>query len=380
MRRSVVLAVLVVVSWLSGCTAIDLQTLAPPAPNEPDCQLIKDGRAPVYQGLLLTGEPTEVARVDDAIRNGESYAGHLKSREAALDRLPRDIRDDKVTRAFFRSLHRSFAAHRLSALATTANLDEQGCSNLLRLRAEVATSPVDSILTHREIEAFATKVMGIWLRPQLELGSQTRSGSWSNDSFDFYFKSYYDKKFVDRFGRGVPRPEISKDFPISIAISDADIASAEVVLLEYIFDVIDPTPIFGDTDLFSATTKFFPGDARPTIVDAFSDVPYLPLSRSGLNADEINKIVQLADALGDRAAALGGLTFNSIGGVGISLGFFGKFSVGDNQTLSVLAKKAVSRFAARLSYASSVALLRGRVPARGGGYVGTHLSYPQGLP
>ncbi len=297
------------------------------------------------------------------ISNGASvrtFNDYVQTTKAAITGLPAEVRDDKVTLAFQHLILKSFATSRTTAyLAAQRNLSVRNCAVIKTLQEEIARYPVPETLTHRELESFATKAIGLLLRPRLDASTKSDQGG----EFKSYFEAYYAKKFVDRFGQPVVRPEISTAFPIGVAISDADIATVEVMLLEYIFDQVDPTPVFGDASSIGAidpaTTKFYPNLSRPTfsVVNSAYNYRCIRAEGRGLTVKSLDRVVEVAKALGDRAAALGGLSFNSFGGVGLSLGLFGKVSIGDNQTLSVLAKTAVSRLAMRLSYASSIGLM-----------------------
>jgi hypothetical protein len=66
----------------------------------------------------------------------------------------------------------------------------------------------------------------------------------------------------------------------------------------------------------------------------------------------VGLIKDLADAAGDRAAALGGLVAETPGGIEIGLGVLGKVSIGDNKTLSMIAKTAAARIATRATFAA----------------------------
>ena len=59
------------------------------------------------------------------------------------------------------------------------------------------------------------------------------------------------------------------------------------------------------------------------------------------------------NAASDQATVVGGLVTNTVGGISIGLGVLGKISIGDNQTLSDLAKTAASEVALRAALATS---------------------------
>jgi len=54
-------------------------------------------------------------------------------------------------------------------------------------------------------------------------------------------------------------------------------------------------------------------------------------------------IQYLAQTAGNRASMLGGTVGGSFGGIHVGLGVFGKWSIGDNQTLQALVKTALNK-------------------------------------
>jgi hypothetical protein len=64
-------------------------------------------------------------------------------------------------------------------------------------------------------------------------------------------------------------------------------------------------------------------------------------------------IAYLANTGATRTSTLGGLVTGSFGGLGVSLGVFGKISIGDNQTLQTIVKTALSHAAARAAEQAS---------------------------
>jgi hypothetical protein len=120
-------------------------------------------------------------------------------------------------------------------------------------------------------------------------------------------------------------------------------------------DLFDTTPVLGDTPtVVKDTTKFYPGGttSEPTALVANRAV-YKPLSTCGVTADNASLLADVANAAGDEAATVGGLVSQSFGGIGVSLGVFGKISLGDNQTLGTIVKTAASRLAMRSAFAAS---------------------------
>jgi hypothetical protein len=158
----------------------------------------------------------------------------------------------------------------------------------------------------------------------------------------------------------VQKPQLSLTIPVSLIITDAEIASAETVLVEYIADLIDPTPVLGDAATEAAiapkTTKFYPaGNTNiPTAYSAkLARYKSIPAKGCGLTTDNAIILADLANGAGDSAAALTGVGIQTWGGVHFGFGVLGKFSIGNNQTLGTIIKTAASRLAARVTLAAS---------------------------
>ena len=180
-----------------------------------------------------------------------------------------------------------------------------------------------------------------------------------------YLTAYYETgKFTDRLSIVSPKPNISTTIP------DSEIAAAETVLLEFVADTIDPTPVMGDSPAasISSTTRFYPGDstyeptAYATGLAKYVQIPNPTTDDEIKNACGITTknawvLKDLANGAGDQAAAVGGLIANTPGGLSIGLGVLGKISIGDNQTLSTLVKTAASRLATRAAHPASAFLL-----------------------
>ncbi len=198
-----------------------------------------------------------------------------------------------------------------------------------------------------------------------------KSHSGGDNTFIAYFTAYYKGNFVDRMGTKYSPPSVST------TITDAEITNAEIVLLEFLIDAIDPTPVFGDKPISDpkqlSGITFYPGGANtapPTVVVAtYATNPkiYVPIkttpvpddnSLCGITTGNAWVMRDLASAAGDEAGAVGGLVANTAGGLEVGLGVLGKISIGDNQTLSVLVKTAASRVALRASLASAYWTLR----------------------
>jgi subtilase family serine protease len=83
------------------------------------------------------------------------------------------------------------------------------------------------------------------------------SGQAHDGMFYSYMAAYYQNKFVDRMGVSVAAPTISQ------TITDAEITAAETILLEYLFDKIDKTPVLGHTvECTGTSVTLWTGDIR----------------------------------------------------------------------------------------------------------------------
>lgn len=158
-------------------------------------------------------------------------------------------------------------------------------------------------------------------------------------SFVTYFSAYYEGKFVDRFGSTLPKPVLSQ------TVASTEIAGTTAVLFELILDSALHTPVWKDKD-----GNYYPGKKKvvPTAVTAgLAQIqPLIPdtnTHRCGITALKAQAIQYLAQTAGSRASMLGGMVGSSFGGISIGLGVLGKLSIGDNQTLQVLVKTALTK-------------------------------------
>jgi hypothetical protein len=264
-------------------------------------------------------------------------------------------------------------------------------------RASVEQSSIEKHIRapnigHGEMKDFAKKLFDSQLRPGaaaitgmasdqsslsdsqkrllLDRAVSDKAGAPPNE-FVAYFTAFYKGNFVDRMGTKVSPPTVST------TITDAEITNAEIVLLEFLIDAIDPTPVFGNKDLTGVTTiptgiTFYPGASTtaPTVfTTTFATNPkiyvYIPTPPTsgannlcGITTGNVWVLKDLASGAGDEAGAVGGLVANTVGGISLGLGVVGKISIGDNQTLSVLVKTAASRIAMRATLASAYRTLR----------------------
>lgn len=368
---------------LTGCTAIPLSRLKPPAdaPSVTSCvnsnaneaaRLLVQGdtstKAPEFRFLIpprrrdpqntQDSKDTIAVLSHNPVMLASQQVATFKEYAAALEHikteLPPSIQNDVVTDDIVRIMTVVTAESQLnSAFAANPKLTTSG-----DVKDDITSYKLPRKITHGQLKAFADKFFDKEFQPNLlslagaEQKSDTKDAA-NTDVFVAYFKTYYDGKFVDRLGQAVTKPAISSTIP------DSEIAAAETVLFEYIMDRLDQTPVFGDQPDSDKATKFYPGGSsasKPTVLTVDKErIRYQQIQDSGCGVTTANicLLTGMANGAADRAATVGGLVANTPGGLSIGLGVIGKISIGDNQTLSTLVKTAASRLALRLTYAAA---------------------------
>lgn len=306
------------------------------------------------------GNSKTITRAGVSARYVSTFADYAEAVKSTVRLLPKKVQFDSVTTAVMDVMIAASAQAQVKA-AQNAGLD-------------VGTAPADvqsyvdhvvpKHITYRELKRFSRAMSKAAFRPILT-DSETRTvADAQSNAFTLYFEDYYGGTFVDRLGNSIQKPQIAgttATLPLSITIPDADIAAAISVLVEYLADLVDPTPVLGDTPTLTVgATKFYPGGHtdEPTALSA-KLATYVPLSNTCLSADDTKILSDVANAAGDEAQTVGGLVSQSFGGIGISLGVFGKISIGDNQTLATIAKTAASRLATRAAFSAAYWSLSG---------------------
>lgn len=225
-----------------------------------------------------------------------------------------------------------------------ANLDEVDFKNFAeKIRQSMATAPF----------AYGAQVAGDDRHlSATDDGEAIKFGT----AFVNYFSAYYKGNYVDRFGTALPKPAITR------TIGNTEIAGTLQVLVELILDYSLKTPVWQD-----AAKTYYPGsfakDTAPTVVVAKLVKPTPLLSDDadthscGITKLKAEAIEYIANAAADKASAMGGLVGGSFGGLQFGLGIFGKFSVGDNQTLSVLVKTTLAKVFERAGEEASYRVL-----------------------
>jgi hypothetical protein len=368
------------VTILSGCTAVPLKRLQPViAPPNPPCAadqfkfLASESAGFHYVSPSGASLPT-VSRSNTPA--GPLFETYYKTVKTSADaKLPPGVAQHKVTNALIEFMTSVSGEAQLDAQIAEGVLSDPGQIAAEREAIRKHNGPIK--LTHREMKDFADKLFDLQLKPGPArlIGTTVDQTGLSAKEVQFlsahppldktfvaYFEAYYNGKFVDRMSTLLDKPQISATIP------DSEIVAAETVLLEFLVDLIDPTPVMGDAPFGSldANTTFYPGNSKnqPTAysIDQSNAAKYVQIPKDhtacGITTTNAWILRDLANGASSQAAAVGGLVANTPGGLSIGLGVLGKISVGDNQTLSVMVKTAASRIALRATLASSYWTLR----------------------
>jgi len=367
---------------LGGCTLLPMKNLQPViAPPEATPCKSEEGLLKVE--LPLRGGPAKLHYVvpdGSRIAIVDSFADYrARVQSQVASRLPPELANHPVTRAFIDLLGEASAEAQLDAqIAGDTKFDPKNIESEL---ADIRKHRAVAKLKQGELKDFAHKFFELQLRqgPVDFTGGEVNKKVVAfhsearalvrpklDPAFVAYFKTYYDGTFFDRLSNPVDKPDFTsglKTLPVSYTIPDAEIVAAEKVLLEFLVDCIDPTPVLGNTDTPGPGTKYYPGDSddEPTaLVTGFASGGYLKLNDDGcgINLENVWVLKDIAGAASDQAAAVGGLIANTPGGVSIGLGIVGKISIGDNQTLSDVVKTAASELALRAALSASYFSLR----------------------
>ena len=367
---------------LSGCTVLPLKrfqpVVAPPSAsctrdrfsflvNEPSTDLPFE----LPNAAIAAGIATDpyISRTNTS--SGALFEAYYnKVQQTVSAKLPPGLQQHKVVKAlteFFASV--SGEAQLDAQIAEGTLVDSE---QIAAERSAIQRHRPPSQLKHGEMKDFADKLFDLQLKPgaaPLTGSSANQSGLSAKDiqflnahppldrTFIAYFEAYYNGKFVDRLGTVLDKPQISSTVP------DSEIVAAETVLLEFLIDAIDPTPVMGDTAAITTNTNFYPGRFTkvPTAYSSgLAKYAQIPTDHNACGITTTNAWIlrDLANGASGQAAAVGGLVANTPGGISIGLGVVGKISIGDNQTLSVMVKTAASRLALRATLASSYWTLR----------------------
>jgi len=324
------------------------------------------------QGLVSTpqfvGRFARPAKSASPVTTLAEYSRQVEDATGLL--LPSGLVNDPVVTAFRSAMIKASAQSQVVAAKAA------GISGTEAEAAAVARYPDSGSVSLDQVKAFANALVVAQLRPTIRVPNSNQK----SNNFATYFSAYYGGTFVDRFGQIIAKPNLSlPDFlnpgapvKLSLSLSDADMGAALTVLIEYLADLFDPTPVLGSDPpgQVSSSTTFFPGNNtnQPTAYTAGNTNYSRVSSDCGVTAHNATILGYIANAAGDEAQLVGGLVSQTTGGVEIGLGVLGKISIGDNQTLGTVVKTAASRAAMRIVFASSYWALEtaGRSDTQGG--------------
>jgi hypothetical protein len=379
--------------FLAGCTLLPMKNLqpviAPPSAGACTSTLARMEKessqfhyavptdAPVGGLAHMSTKPATIF---------ESYNSMIQARVAA--KLPPDLANHRVTKAFQEFLTAASGEAQLDAQISDGTLKPASAADKATITQEHASIQKHTTgpnLKQSELKDFSNKLFDL----QLKHGPADYAGMTTNlavlgpkasalaasrpklgTELLAYLKAYYDGKFYDRFGTAISKPQLptlpSAASPMNFSVPDSEIVAAETVLLEFLVDAIDPTPVMGDSkDGLPADTTYYPGASKnePTaLATSFAGYVMIPADPNntvcGITTANVWVIKDIANAASDNAAAVGGLIVNTPGGLSFGLGVVGKISIGDNQTLSDLVKTAASELALRAALATSYFTLR----------------------
>lgn len=407
MSKTLFMPLLGIVVGLSGCTAIDLSKLE--IKDFADIRSCKDDRgralgverrlqeaalrsSEVEISFLMPKSPSaSFARAVRAEPEAASFQAYDAATTTALNTsLPPSLQNDAVIESIRRIMVKTSAAAQIH----NARMDGVRVSSA-QINA-VQSYPTNNNISLPQLKAFADKVSASMLRPTIRpqgaalvnlrglVVEEADKESSSKRDFAGYFVAYYTGEFVDRLGQKIERPKFDVSFPLALVIPNADIAAAVSVIVEFIVDLVDPTPVLGNAETAGAVTKetkFYPGGTNkiPTaFAMGFANYKQIlpkepdeveraatrrPVGRKtdeslkyatcGLTQENSKVLSAISNSAADNAALVSGLVAETAGGLEVGLGVLGKISIGDNQTLATIVKTAASRLGGRIGLASA---------------------------
>lgn len=255
--------------------------------------------------------------------------------EAAKAALPPELQAEPVVAEILQSVKAS-ESRALMDIVPRANL-----SPGLLAEAEPASSAPPRNLSEFDFYSFATTIQRVALNAPMSYGMAAQSLADDDKvriakAFVTYYSAYVNGKFVDRFGSVLPKPSFSR------TVGNTEIAGTAAVLFELLLDAASDTPVWMYKGFY------YPGksDKAPTALTAgLASTESLVVSGNscGITPLKAEAIQYLAQTAGNRASMLGGTVGGSFGGIHVGLGVFGKWSIGDNQTLQALVKTALNK-------------------------------------
>lgn len=329
---------------LGGCTAIDLGAVTPPAVALAGA-CADPAPSPGPHALLAPGAMGAGAPGTDyvAIANVQEFSARITQAQLTL---PSNLQRDPVVTAFGAVLLKSALKGQVAGLKT-AHFTVQD-------EAAVDSIAVPKRLTHNQVTHFVKTLLMDKTPVTLDLENQRVAmlGAAPGASIGDYLSAYYNGTYVDFYGTKLAKPSIT------MTISDQEIAAVLSVFLDYMIDSLKTVPVLTSdgTPTQDVTTFYIGGNKNLPTALALKLATFEQLPADSTKCEWTGKNAQLlgvfANAAGDEAATVSGLVSQSAGGFEIGLGFLGKLSVGDNQTLGTIVKTAASRAANRAALAT----------------------------
>ena len=315
-------AVTVAATLVTGCGTIDLDNLL--AIIDPN------------------GRPIEITKCTGPPHSYSAFAGFREGAQIQEDArvawrdTPENLRDNSVVRAIL-------------SQAEGIPLKVSPVVLAYSQRPALAPTPVQIPspvlpLGHTDFYAFAKLVSEYAVR-------QPTGSDLFLQALTKYYQTYYSGPFYTYFGAKFDKPVVS------LTINDNEITQAASVFIELLFDYAMKSPVWVDGGTYYPGS----GSTEPTVAKLSEQgfqyqgflqpvkLPVLLPNGCHMTATKAKIINYVAQQFATAASSDTSLTIRSVGGLGISLGVFGKLSVGDNNTLSLLAKAAVSEATLRLT-------------------------------
>jgi hypothetical protein len=252
----------------------------------------------------------------------------------AYFKLPSSLQNDAVVKA---TLSQTQTVTYKTATLTAAPEEAAGAAPTGELQVPPAIAP----LTNGDFYRFAHLVIEYVFR-------QPAANSGGTDEFPKlvaqYYQTYFTAGFTTYFGQQLAQPTLALD------VNDTEITQAVTVFIELLLDQALTSPIWYD----ASGKKYYPGanGNAPSIL-ALTNTKPTPLGTTGcdihMNLAKVQMMSSVAQQFALAASSESVLTFKSVGGVEVGLGVLGKLSIGDNNTLSELAKTVVSEVTGRLT-------------------------------
>jgi hypothetical protein len=353
--------------------------------------------------------------------------------------IPTSLRGTAVIESVFRSaklsagqaVQEAFEAQNLAALQARAPGAQAAYE---AMTTYLNAGPKSGSISIRDFRTFADE-----FSEQLQRRTKPRTGGTDETFWELvqaYYSTYAEGKFVDYFGTQYAKPTLS------LTVTDAELANAVGVLLEFTFDAAAQTPVWvpqderhsGDTTsgskkldqlkignqpddvskigwqvgmkitdsggaipsgttisaidptglsltLSNAATKnasatqltvteakvtYYPGASsnEPSVLALMpgrKPKPMVSLDSKdvscGMTILKAKAINTLAQDFGSAASNAAGAAVGTVGGVGFSVGVFGKLSIGDNKAVTSLVESVTAELVKRLTVEATYPVL-----------------------